>query len=83
MNENKNVRRAEAQPSRRDTDVGSPYEKSLCPVVLRPYLLQLAARPVRNGRAAKPGARASFGWHYLSNATCLMRPRLFSSALLV
>ena len=23
------------------------------------------------------------GWHYLSNATCLMQPHLFSTALLV
>ena len=27
--------------------------------------------------------RAYFGWHYLSNATCLIRPRLFSTAPLV
>ena len=25
----------------------------------------------------------SLGWHYLSNATCLMRPQVFSTALLV
>ena len=24
----------------------------------------------------------SLGWHYLSNAACLIRPRLFSTALL-
>ena len=27
--------------------------------------------------------REEVGWHYLSNATCLMRPHLFSTALLV
>ena len=26
---------------------------------------------------------AYIGWHYLSNATCLMRPRVFSTALCV
>ena len=28
-------------------------------------------------------ALASVGWHYLSNADCLLRPHLFSTALLV
>ena len=33
----------------------------------------------------RPSARALafFGWHYLSNATCLIRPHLFSTALRV
>ena len=31
----------------------------------------------------KPKTADSFGWHYLSNTTCLMRPHLFSAALLV
>ena len=26
---------------------------------------------------------AGIGWHYLSDATCLMRPHVFSTALLV
>ena len=30
-----------------------------------------------------PYASELVGWHYSSNATCLMRPRVFSSALLV
>ena len=29
------------------------------------------------------GHEEGLGWHYLSNATCLIRPRLFSTALLV
>ena len=28
-------------------------------------------------------AQASIGWHYLSNPACLMRPHVFSTALLV
>ena len=31
----------------------------------------------------EPAARALLGWHYLSNATCLRRPQLFSGAWLV
>ena len=33
-----------------------------------------------HGRREK---RVSIAWHYLSNATCLIRPHLFSTALLV
>ena len=30
-----------------------------------------------------PRGAPDLGWHYLSNATCLIRPHLFSTAFLV
>ena len=43
-----------------------------------------AGQPVarRPSRRAAP-SRQQIGWHYLSDATCLIRPHVFSMALLV
>ena len=46
--------------------------------------LASAAPPNHGDVAAESGKmRTGIGWHYLSNAACLMRPHLFSTALFV
>ena len=42
---------------------------------------RLRARSSRRHERAR--SQSCFGWHYLSNATCLMRPRLFYARFLV
>ena len=36
-----------------------------------------------NPEFREPGSSVGFGWHYLSNTTCLIQPHLFSVASLV
>ena len=39
---------------------------------------------VMTGQAScQSGSEGEIGWHYLSNATCLMRPRLFHALYIV
>ena len=39
-------------------------------------------REIRNSRPREVRIH-SFGWHYLSNAACLMRPHLFNACFVV
>ena len=48
---------------------------------ISPGLILVTAR--RLGLQTTSWFPSYFGWHYLSKATCLMRPHLFSTALLV
>ena len=44
---------------------------------------QAEAAAVAARRRPRGPSRAPFGWHYSSNATCLIRPRLFFVLFLV
>ena len=46
----------------------------------RTWLVAVSRLPISNHLV---DVVAKLGWHYLSNATCLIRPHLFSKALLV
>ena len=59
------------------------YHMYIC-IYIYIYICSPCARSSWRGGGGAPSATPGpFGWHYLSNAACLMRPRLFSAAPLV